>query len=68
MTATRCRGCDRPLRDPVSRERGYGSQCWQDHKPAGALRRRSPVLPRRRTAPVTGQIPLDIETEPQENP
>lgn len=27
-TAGRCRLCGRPLEDPVSLERGYGSDCW----------------------------------------
>lgn len=25
-----CLSCNRPLRDPVSRERGYGPVCWKD--------------------------------------
>lgn len=24
-----CLGCGRPLSDPISRERGYGSECWK---------------------------------------
>jgi hypothetical protein len=31
MTTTKCRDCHRPITDPASRERGRGSQCWQDH-------------------------------------
>lgn len=31
MTATKCRDCDRPISDPVSKMRERGSQCWLDH-------------------------------------
>ena len=61
-----CRDCRRPLRDPESRAREYGSRCWLAHAPIPARPSPRRTIPRRRTARIDGQTELDLE--PQETP
>lgn len=63
MNPPRCRRCHRPLTVTVG---GLGPVCARRENPAAAVSHRSPVLPRRRTSAIPGQIPLDLQ--PQEDP
>lgn len=45
---------------------GLGPVCARRENRAAASHR-SPVLPRRRVSAIPGQIPLDLETEPNPN-
>ena len=31
VSSSRCKRCNRVLKDPIAQSRGYGSVCWKQH-------------------------------------